>query len=90
MTPRIIEIQPFRSGWQVRGAGAATTPPFFTGPSAIEHAIDYAWERAQNRIGEIRLLARNGEIIMALPFGDKQQRPPSTSSVKLRDRRSWL
>ena len=70
MISQIIEIQPFCSGWQVRGVEAESSLPFFTGPSAIEHAIDYAWERTRHRAGEIRLLARNGEIISALSFGE--------------------
>ena len=68
MSAQIIEIQPFHSGWQVRGVEAAPSLPFFTGPSAIEHAIDYAWERTSYGPGEIRLLARNGEVITALAF----------------------
>ena len=73
MTPQIIEIQPFRFGWQVRGATAAPTPPFFTGSSAFEHAIAYAQERARRGVGEIRILARTGEVIMKMPFGTQQR-----------------
>jgi hypothetical protein len=73
LTPQLIEIQRFRSGWQFRGAEAGHTP-FFTGLSAVEHAIDYAWESIKDRFGEIRLLARNGEVIMAVPFGEKRPR----------------
>ena len=68
MTGQIIEIQPFHSGWQVRGVEVSL--PFFTGPSAIEHAIDYALEGTRHHTGEIRLLARTGEIIAATPFGE--------------------
>ena len=89
MTSRIIEIQPVHSGWQVRGAEATSTPPYFTGPSAIEHAIEYAWERSRQRSGEIRLLARNGEVITAMPFGPAQTDPAFVNAVKLRDRRAW-
>ena len=71
MISHIIEIQPFCSGWQVRGVEAELSFPFFTGPSAIVHAIDYAWECTRHRAGEIRLLARNGEIISAMPFGEQ-------------------
>ena len=84
MTAQIIEIQPFHSGWQVRGVAANLS--FFTGPSAIEHAIDYAWKYTRHRPGEIRLLARNGEIITAIivpahyelltAFGDGSIAPP--------------
>jgi hypothetical protein len=73
MTAQIIEIQPFHSGWQVRGVEAAASLPFFTGPSAVEHAIDYAWEGTGKRDGEIRLLARNGDIISAIAF-EKRRR----------------
>ena len=77
----IIEIQPFRSGWQVR-SGRGKPPPFFTGACAVEHAIDYALERAEQSQGsEVRLLARNGEVITTIVKG--------AGSVKLRDRRSW-
>ncbi|MBA3960677.1 MAG: hypothetical protein H0X40_02090 [Chthoniobacterales bacterium] len=89
MTSRIIEIQPVHSGWQVRGADAASAPPYFTGPSAIEHAIEFAWERACQRTGEIRLLARSGEVITAMPFGPTQNSPAFVNPVKLRDRRAW-
>lgn len=88
MTPDIIEIQPFRSGWHVRGAEAEPALPFFAGPAAVEHAIEYAWEHTKHRTGEIRLLARNGEVIMAMPFGKKRQRSALNRSMKSRDRRS--
>jgi len=73
MISHIIEIQPFCSGWQVRGVEAEPSLPFFTGPTAIEHAIDYAWESTKYRAVEIRLLARNGEIISAMPFGERHR-----------------
>jgi hypothetical protein len=73
MTPQIIEIQPFRFGWQVRGVTATPTPPFFTGSSAFEHAIAYAQERTRRGVGEIRILTRTGEVIMKMPFGTQQR-----------------
>jgi hypothetical protein len=73
MTPEIIEIRPFRIGWQVRGAAAGPTPSFFTGSSAFEHAIAYAQERTRSGVGEIRILARTGEVIMKMPFGTRQR-----------------
>jgi len=75
MVAQIIEIQPFCSGWQVRGVEAESSLPFFTGPSAIEHAIDYAWECTRHCAGEIRLLARNGEIISAMSFRESGAAP---------------
>jgi len=68
VTTQIIEIQPIHSGWQVRGAEAAVSFPFFTGPRAIEHAIDYAWESLAQPGAEIRLLARKGQVIGAMAF----------------------
>jgi hypothetical protein len=50
----------------VRGVEGAASLSFFTGPSAIEHAIDYAREGTRHRTGGIRLLGRNGEIITAM------------------------
>ena len=77
MTAQIIEIQPFHAGWQVRGVAANL--PFFTGPSAIEHAIDYARGGTRHRTGEIRLLGRNGEIITAMPIGESRIVPLSVA-----------
>ena len=86
MTLQIIEIQRLSSGWQVRGPAAAATPPFFTGPSAFEHAIAYARESTRARTGEIRVLARSGEVITAMPLGGTRR--ASHRDLKLRDRRS--
>ena len=79
MTAQIIEIQPFHSGWQVRGVEAAASLSFFPGPSAIEHAIDYARGGTRHRTGEIRLLGRNGEIITAMPIGESRIVPLSVA-----------
>ncbi len=62
--------RPHRQKLRQQFVEAEPSLPFFTGPSAIEHAIDYAWECTRYRAGEIRLLARNGEIISAMPFGE--------------------
>lgn len=71
LTPQIIEIQPFHSGWQVRGIGVGGSFPFFTGPRAVEHAIEHACENVAQRGAEIRLLARNGQILSAMGFAKK-------------------
>ena len=84
MNPRIIEILPFRSGWRVRGAEADPALLFLAGPSAVEHAIEYAWSSTRHGTGEIRLLALNGEVIMAMPFGEKRQRLRPNRSMKSR------
>ena len=68
VTMQIIEIQPFHSGWQVRGIKAGVSSPFFTGPRAVEHAIEYACESVAQRAAEIRLLSRNGQILSAMGF----------------------
>ena len=73
VTTQIIEIQPIHSGWQVRGAEAAASFPFFTGPRAVEHAIDYAWESIAQRGAEIRLLARDGQIVSAMAFEKRRE-----------------
>ena len=73
VTTQIIEIQPIHSGWQVRGAEAAASFPFFTGPRAVEHAIDYAWESIAQRGAEIRLLAMDGQIVGAMAFEKRRE-----------------
>jgi hypothetical protein len=47
----IIEIRPFRNGWQVYGC-AGVQPVFLS----QEQAIEYAQSRACFRSGEIRIL----------------------------------
>ena len=79
MTLQIIEIQPFRFGCQVRGA-TASTPPFFTGSSAFEHAITYAREKMKRGGGEIRVLTRTGEVVMKMHFGTRQRHTSSIGS----------
>jgi hypothetical protein len=81
MIAQIIEIQPFHSGWQVRGVKAAASLSFFTGPSAIEHAIEYA-RGGTRHPSEIRLLGRNGEIITALPIEESRiSGPPEIATL---------
>ncbi len=45
--------------------------PFFTGPRAVEHAIEHACENIAQRGAEIRLLARNGQILSSMGFAKK-------------------
>ena len=79
---QIIEIQLVCSGWQVRGVEGEARGPFFTGPAAIEHAIDDAREGTRHGAGDIRLLARNGEIIAAIPFGPSGVMPPPVALMQ--------
>ena len=52
--PTIIEIRPFRGGWQCfEGPGVQ---PYWTGEHAKKDAIGYATARAKFERGEIRLL----------------------------------
>jgi len=53
----IIEIRPFRNGWQVYES-AGVQPVFLS----QEQAIDYATGRACFRSGEIRILRSNGTV----------------------------
>ena len=70
---KVIEIRPYEKGWQVVGSGTPPlSGPFFTGPSAVEHAIDHACERAKLRNGEIRLFARSGKIITTISFDNTE------------------
>ena len=60
----VIEIRPDSGGWRVFGDN--TSGPYFTGPAALEHAIDYACERARFHTAHVRLIARNGTILKIL------------------------
>jgi hypothetical protein len=53
----IIEIRPFRNGWQVHEA-PGVQPVFLT----QEQAVDYANSRPCFRSGEIRVLDSNGAV----------------------------
>jgi hypothetical protein len=56
----IIEIRPFRGGWQCfEGRGVQ---PYWTGDGAKEDAIGYATARAKFGRGEIRLLDDGGKV----------------------------
>ena len=61
----IIEIRPFRNGWQVSEC-VGVQPVFLS----QEQAIDYAICRACFRSGEIRMLKSNGTVERIIPFND--------------------
>ena len=56
----IIEIRPFRGGWQ--GYEGPGVQPYWTGEHAKEDAIGYATARAKFGRGEIRVLNADGSI----------------------------
>ena len=60
--------------------GAGVSFPFFTGPRAVEHAIEYACESVAQRGAEIRLLARDGQIVSAMGFAKKVSTPITMES----------
>jgi hypothetical protein len=62
----IIEIRPFRGGWQCFEAPGVA--PFWTGNGAKEDAISYAKGRAKFGRGEIRVLNPDGSIECTIPF----------------------
>jgi len=59
----IIEIRPFRNGWQVFEA-RGVQPVFLT----KEQAISYAQNRGRFRSGEIRIGDSNGTANCVIPF----------------------
>jgi len=59
----IIEIRPFRNGWQVY-EGAGVQPMFLN----QEQAINYATNRTSFRSGEIRILDSRGGVERIIPF----------------------
>jgi hypothetical protein len=61
----IIEIRPFRNGWQVY-EGADVQPVFLN----QEQAITYAQGRACFRSGEIRVLAPSGNVQRTITFSE--------------------
>jgi hypothetical protein len=65
----IIEIRPFRNGWQVYEA-AGVQPVFLK----QEQAIDYATRRACFRSGEIRILDSSGAAARIIPFDEVYRR----------------
>jgi hypothetical protein len=61
----IIEIRPFRNGWQVYEA-PGVQPVFLS----KDQAIDYAICRACFRCGEIGILKSNGVVERVIPFDE--------------------
>ena len=65
-SPTIIEIRPYRGGWQCFEAlGVA---PFWIGNGAKEDAISYAKGRVRFGRGEIRVLNKLSEVETVIPF----------------------
>jgi hypothetical protein len=65
----IIEIRPFRNGWQVFEAPGVQ--PVFP---EKRQAIDYAQCRASFCSGEIRILDSTGKVERAIAFNEKDRR----------------
>ena len=65
----IIEIRPFRNGWQVYEA-MGVQPVFLS----KEQAIEYATCRACFRSGEIRILNSTAAVIRIIPFDETDRR----------------
>jgi hypothetical protein len=65
----IIEIRPFRNGWQVYEA-PGVEPVFLN----QEQAITYAQGRACFRYGEIRLLDCDGAVQHSIPFNQADRK----------------
>jgi hypothetical protein len=62
----IIEIRPFRNGWQVYERDGVQ--PVFVDQG---QAIDYATGRAWFRSGEIRILDSSGAVTGIIPFDER-------------------
>ena len=62
----IIEIRPYRNGWQCFEAPGVQ--PYWTGESAKADAIGYAKARAKFGRGEIRVLSSAGDIEKVISF----------------------
>jgi hypothetical protein len=62
----IIEIRPFRGGWQCFEAPGVA--PFWNGNGAKEDAISYAKGRAKFGRGEIRILNIDGSLERVISF----------------------
>jgi hypothetical protein len=67
---RVIEIRPFRGGWQCWEAEGVE--PFWRGSEAQEQAISYATARAKLETCEIRVLDAEGKITRMI---DPEQPP---------------
>jgi hypothetical protein len=65
----IIEIRPFRNGWQVYEA-PGVQPVFLS----QEQAIGYATCRACFRSGEIRILYLTGNLERTIPFNETDRK----------------
>jgi hypothetical protein len=65
----VIEIRPFRNGWQVYES-AGVQPVFLN----QQDAIDYATGRACFRTGEIRILDSNGAVERTIPFTEADRK----------------
>jgi hypothetical protein len=65
----IIEIRPYRNGWQVYEA-PGVQPVFLS----QEHAIHYATCRACFRSGEIRILDSAGAVTRIIPFNETESK----------------
>jgi hypothetical protein len=63
---RIIEIRPYRNGWQCfEAAGVA---PYWAGENTRQQAIDYAKARARYGTACIRIFNTGGQIEHVLTF----------------------
>ena len=65
----IIEIRPFRNGWQVYES-AGVQPVFLN----QEDAVSYATGRACFRSGEIRIVDASGALERTIPFNETERR----------------
>jgi methyl coenzyme M reductase alpha subunit len=67
-TGTIIEIRPFRNGWQ-----CFETPGVEPVFAEQRQAIDYAQSRASFRSGEIRVFDSSGNVERILPFTESNR-----------------
>ena len=65
MAKTIIEIRPYRGGWQVFEAPGVQ--PYF---GNRKQAVNYAIERGKMRKGEIRMFDADGSLLETFPFDD--------------------
>ena len=65
----IIEIRPFRNGWQVFES-AGVQPVFLS----QEQTIDYAKARVCFRSGKIRILDSSGAVTHIIPFSEADRK----------------
>ena len=65
----IIEIRPFRNGWQVHEV-LGVQPVFLT----QEQAIDYAKARVCFRSGKIRILDSSGAVTRIISFSEADRK----------------